>query len=507
MFEMPYLTPYTQERRAIYQFTGYDSRDRIADGASREMQNLSHDAFPCITPRQPRKLIQTFDAPTALFWKGQKMIVVDGTKFLVDGEQKGTVTAGKKQMVAMHTKVLVWPDKVYYDTASDAFEQMDITQTAAVATFTNSTLTLDTEVKFQKGDGVKITGCKEEQNNRFVVIEEVDGKKITVLRDTFQHGEPGSEQPENWTESNIKLERTAPELEFVCQKDNRLWGVYDNAIACSKLGDPLNWMVFAQLSTDSWEATVGTDGAWTGIAAYGSHIVAFKEHTIHKVYGQKPTNFQVQTVNLDGVQSGCEKSIINLNETLFYLSRSGLMAYAGGIPDMIGEPLGTGLTDAACGYMGDRLYLSAKKDGKPNLFVYDTSLGVWMREDDTLVTEFAPYLGQLYWLSGKEVWSATGGDALVEWSVQLGRFEEVYGEKKIISRLFVLADMEPGADMLVEMQTDGGEWKTVSHQRESGHRRIPIIPVRCMYFAVRLSGHGKVVIRSVVRRMREGSDL
>lgn len=507
MFEMPYLTPYTQERRAIYQFTGYDSRNRIADGASREMQNLSHDAFPCITPRQPRKLIQTFDAPTALFWKGQKMIVVDGTKFLVDGEQKGTVTAGKKQMVAMHTKVLVWPDKVYYDTANDAFEQMDITQTAATATFTNSTLTLDTEVKFQKGDGVKITGCKEEQNNRFVVIEEVDGKKITVLRDTFQHGEPGSEQPENWTESNIKLERTAPELEFVCQKDNRLWGVYDNAIACSKLGDPLNWMVFAQLSTDSWEATVGTDGAWTGIAAYGSHIVAFKEHTIHKVYGQKPTNFQVQTVNLDGVQSGCEKSIINLNETLFYLSRSGLMAYAGGIPDMIGEPLGTGLTDAACGYMGDRLYLSAKKDGNPNLFVYDTSLGVWMREDDTLVTEFAPYLGQLYWLSGKEVWSATGGDALVEWSVQLGRFEEVYGEKKIISRLFVLADMEPGADMLVEMQTDGGEWKTVSHQREPGHRRIPIIPVRCMYFAVRLSGHGKVVIRSVVRRMREGSDL
>lgn len=174
---------------------------------------------------------------------------------------------------------------------------------------------------------------------------------------------------------------------------------------------------------------------------------------------------------------------------------------------MIGEPLGTGLTDAACGYMGDRLYLSAKKDGKPNLFVYDTSLGVWMREDDTLVTEFAPYLGQLYWLCGKEVWSATGGDALVEWSVQLGRFEEVYGEKKIISRLFVLADMEPGADMLVEMQTDGGEWKTVSHQREPGHRRIPIIPVRCMYFAVRLSGHGKVVIRSVVRRMREGSDL
>ena len=106
------------------------------------------------------------------------MIVVDGTDFLVDGVKKGTVTEGKKQMVAMQTKVLVWPDKVYYDTASDEFLEMDITQTSATATFTNSTLTLDSEVKFKKGDGVQITGCKEEQNNRFVVIEEVEGNKI-----------------------------------------------------------------------------------------------------------------------------------------------------------------------------------------------------------------------------------------------------------------------------------------------------------------------------------------
>src|SRR5699024_9919588 len=119
------------------------SRARISDGASREMLNLSHDAFPCITPRQPRKLVQSFTSPTALFHKGDKMIVVDGTSFLVDGVKKGTVTAGKKQMVAMQTKVLVWPDKVYYDTASDEFLEMDITQTSATATFTNSTLTLD----------------------------------------------------------------------------------------------------------------------------------------------------------------------------------------------------------------------------------------------------------------------------------------------------------------------------------------------------------------------------
>lgn len=505
---MPYLTPTPQERRAIYQFTGYDSRARIADGASREMLNISHDAFPCITPRKPRKLINSYTTPTAIFHKGAKLIVVDGTDFLVDGIKKGTVTAGKKQMVAMHSKVLVFPDKVYYDTEKDEFKSIDLTQTTATATFTNNTLTIDNPVEFKKGDGVKVSGCKEEQNNRFVVIEEVDGNKITVLRDTFQHGEPGSEQPkEGWTENNITLERKAPEIEFVCQKDNRLWGVYGNAVACSKLGDPLNWNVFAQLSTDSWEASVGTDGAWTGIAAYGSHIVAFKEHTIHKVYGQKPTNFQIQTVNLDGVQTGCEKSIVNLNETLFYLSRSGVMAYAGGIPDMISEPLGNGLSEASAGYVGDRLYLSAKKDGKPNIFVYDTSLGVWLREDDTLVTEFSPYLGELYFLAGNEIWKTNDGTDPVEWSIQFGKFEEIYGEKKIISRLYVIADIEPGSDMLVEIQTDDGQWKTVSHQRRSGNVRIPIIPVRCMYFAIRLSGHGKVTIHSIVRKTREGSDL
>ena len=95
------------------------------------------------------------------------------------------------------------PDKILYNTKTDKVEPLSAKQTAKTATFTNSTLTLDADAVFQKGDGiVSITGCTEQPyNNRTVVIQEVSGKKFTVYDNVFQHGELGSQQPESWQET------------------------------------------------------------------------------------------------------------------------------------------------------------------------------------------------------------------------------------------------------------------------------------------------------------------
>jgi len=61
---------------------------------------------------------------------------------------------------------------------------------------------------------------------------------------------------------------TLPALDFVCESNNRLWGckyglvdnVVVNEIYASKLGDFRNWSCFMGLSTDSYTASVGTDG-------------------------------------------------------------------------------------------------------------------------------------------------------------------------------------------------------------------------------------------------------
>lgn len=42
-----------------------------------------------------------------------------------------------------------------------------------------------------------------------------------------------------------------------------------------------------------------------------------------------------------GLAAGCNKSLAVAGEVLFYLSRSGVMAYTGGIPQPMGAAFGT----------------------------------------------------------------------------------------------------------------------------------------------------------------------
>lgn len=511
MIKLPYLTPRSGQSNVIYTFSGLDRRERIPDGAAREMENMSGDALPVLTVREMRGKVRELGNPAMLCFKNGHEIVVDGDKLLVDGEEKYTVTEGRKAFAIIGPRVCIWPDKILYHAADDKVEPLGAKQTAATAHFTNSTLELDADVVFAKGDGVTISGCAQEYNNRTVVIQEVEGKKITVYDNVFQHGELGSEQPEDgWDETGITLERVVPDLDFVCEKDNRLWGTHDNAICCCKLGDPKNWNVFNGLSTDAWEGEVGSDGEFTGIAAFSSHIVAFKEHIAHKVYGQKPSSLQVQVAHIEGVKAGCDRSIANVNENIFYLSHTGVMVYAGGIPDMISPQLTDDYTDAAAGRLGGKYYLSARKeDGNFELLVLDTGKGSWVKEDNTEARAFWEEQGTLYWITKDSLWKHTGdSEDKVPWSVTLGPFERVTAERQVISRMHVLIDLPTGSRALAEIRFDSGDWYPAGRIQNAKGRtyRIPFLPRRCERFSVRLSGYGPAALRSIAVRYYEGSD-
>ena len=510
MLKLPYLNAGQGERSAVFQFTGLDRRARIPDGAARDMLNMSPDSMPCMTVRQTRGKVKDLSAPTLLAFKNNKEIVVDGDKLLVDGVEKYAVQAGEKKWAVIGNRVCIFPDKILYNAETDKVETLTAKQTAKTATFTNSTVTLDTDAVFQKGDGVTISGCTQKHNNRTVVVQEVEGKKITVYDNVFQHGELGSQQPENWQETNITLERVVPDLDFVCEKDNRLWGTHDNAVCCCKLGDPKNWNVFNGLSTDAWETQVGSDGAFTGIAAFSSHIIAFKEHICHKIYGTKPSAMQVQVAHIDGVKAGCDKSIVNVNENIFYLAHSGVMVYAGGIPDCISPQLPDTYTEAVGGRLGSSYYLSAKRsDGVHELLLFDTTKNVWVKEDDTAAIAFASHSGELYWITKDALWAHKGEtEKAVPWSLTLGDFERVSAERQIVARMHVLVDLPVGSRLLCEMRYDDGAWQPVARiqNAKGGVFRVPFLPRRCERFSVRLSGVGSAVIKSVEMKRYGGSD-
>jgi len=81
-------------------------------------------------------------------------------------------------------------------------------------------------------------------------------------------------------------------MDFITESGNRLWGckygVADgetvNEIYCCKLGDFKNWECYQGVSTDSWRASCGTDGKWTGAATLADSPIFFKEDCFHRVY-------------------------------------------------------------------------------------------------------------------------------------------------------------------------------------------------------------------------------
>jgi len=69
-------------------------------------------------------------------------------------------------------------------------------------------------------------------------------------------------------DETVTAAMTIPDMDYVCESNNRLWGCkygivngeVVNEIHASKLGDFRNWKCYMGLSTDSYTASVGTDG-------------------------------------------------------------------------------------------------------------------------------------------------------------------------------------------------------------------------------------------------------
>ena len=231
-----------------YQFTGLDRRARIADGACRDMTNLTTDDAPCLSVRSGRHCQANYPGATLLLHKNGKPFLIHGTSALYDGKTVGSVTAGPKRAAVMNDWIFLWPDKAAFNTATEEFRSMEEETGRLFVAFTNSAITRQDGKTwpFQPGDGVTIAGCVQSYNNRTAVVQSVNGTTMTFYDNIFQYGRAGSTPNPNvhsWTESGAEFSRTVPALDFVCERDNRLWGVYGNHICCCKLGDGFNWNV------------------------------------------------------------------------------------------------------------------------------------------------------------------------------------------------------------------------------------------------------------------------
>lgn len=377
-------------------------------------------------------------------------------------------------------------------------------------------------VHFAEGDGVTISGIEAEELkdlNSTLVIAGRGDDYITVsgvLAEVKTQTAP------------ISVKRQMPNMDYMVESGNRLWGCryglsasgeMVNEIYASKLGDFKNWNTFVGISTDSYAATVGTDGQFTGAITHLGYPIFFKENCMHKVYGNMPSNYQVQTTACRGVQKGCSKSLAIVNETLFYKAVSGICGYDGSLPSEVSTALGeVNYKNAVGGALGNKYYVSmADDEGKYSLFVLDTKKGLWHREDDTRVVDFCNCKENLFYIDYADnyIKMVRGTDgytdpAPTKWMAETGILGTDSPDKKYIARIDVRMSLEFGARVHFYVEYDSVEgWEFLHTMTGTSLKSfsVPIRPRRCDHLRLRIVGEGDAKIYSISKTIEQGSDL
>lgn len=635
-------------------FGGYNHNLKIPEGEFYEMENLCGDDYPLLATRKQRNTLQIpAESLQAMVSKGNALYYIAGydpttkTCGFYAGDEKVmdlVYAGGSKRFVSMGAYLLIWPDKVWYNTADGTHGNMEKMFSAAAGTYLDHSLTsssgpdgqetydiyvlwyirpcsrdgkivyttganygekhvvvvdgieyhylnfvkpkepkngdayIDRETRtpyiyndiskdwsaqdvpvmwleckgigsaFATGDYIRVSGIDPGTYSGLNVGDNpsdgvyrevlVTGENYIVLdayAPTEAHGIMNDTPP---AEGYVKAVMDIPDMDYVIEAQNRLWGCkygtvdgkLVNEIYASALGRFDVWRKYAGVSTDSYAASVGSDGRWTGAVNYQGYPLFFKEDRMHKVYVSASGAHRIQEYTMRGVQPGGAKSLAVVNGVLFYKARDCVCAYDGsGAPTDVSEKLNLdslsrpGSTTSIAAAYRDKYYLYLQMNTPPGsrLLVLDTRRGTWYRESIPAggVVGFTEHFGSLLCGAGdieeiahdnqeSELSGTKEGD--VAWSCETGLIGYSTVEQKYISRFNIRMSLAQGAHMDVLVQYDSdGIWHNQGRIQGAGTRTfmLPVRPRRCDHFRIRLDGSGDVRIYSFAKIFEAGSDV
>ena len=562
--EMPTLRRLWTSRRTVDAFGGLNRSPRTGEGEFAQMENLSSDFYPVLAPCPPREQLD-ITGVTSL-GAGQRLFYTQGTE-LVLGDRRidlGLSPDGNKILVKMGAYVVVFPDKKYASTLENGdcgslearFEAAnavltpctlegadripDYIQSAEPLSPENGTLWLDTAaspavlkewsaasnlwaavetayvrieapgigVPFRQYDGVTLSGAEALDGANVIWQAGSDFAVVSGVLEGQKHMR------------GLVLSRTVPEMDYVIECGNRLWGCRAgtdrlgnpvNEIYASKLGDFRNWNCFMGLSTDSYAVTVGTQGPFTGAITYLGNPLFFKEDCLYKIYGSYPAAFHVQSTACRGVAQGGGESLAIVGETLFYKSPMGVCAYDGSLPAEVGRNLGFDPLEGGVGAgFGGKYFLSLQEHtGTDALYVYDKLLGQWHRETGFGARQMVSHAGKLYGLDKNGgLWLLRGGKsrARVKWMARTGRISGWDGKRMVLKSLELQLLLANRARMDLSVRYDDrGAWERIGTLTGSDRRfLLPIRPKPCSHLELLLEGEGDIRLLSLTRVLRQG---
>lgn len=614
------LNQLTGSRQLLRVFGGINETYSCSEAELSAALNFSGRGFPALQTRALRKKVRDVEKVNGMYHLNGLLICRGtGLEYAPDGQAGRTaavtlenvLTDDRKALAGMGSKVLIWPDKLAFDTETGQLETLGAKWELGDRKMT--VCPCDTEGKMyevagagdtepespedgqlflkgdpknlydyesvlekwsaksgkwvqvlvntvrmtcpgigsllKEGDTVTLTGMPQAvcdalaaDLNGEIVVQALEGDdlvaSLTPAQDSRRYygswtvtatgtswrSLDGARTENEGLAVSITLERRVPDLDFVTEQGNRVWGCSkkENTIYACRLGDPTNWYSYRGIAADSYAVSVGSDGTFTGAASCMGYVLFFKENCIHKLYGSKPSDYQLSSVRCRGVAANAAHSLCVLNETLYYLSPDGVMAWDGSIPTKVSAVLDASrlanVQSAVGGALDGRYYLhisrTAGTQGQTRLLVYDTERGLW-HEEDVCSCDMASTGGQLYLWDGQALWAADpsresdwqsteGVEQQVSFELVTGDIGQDGAEQRYLSRLTLRLDAACASTVEVALSYDGGPWETVASLTAREARRsydLPLVPRRHSTLRLRLRGKGQITLRSLAKNL------
>lgn len=531
---LPYLTPIRQNMLQGNTFQGI-KRDAFGSiNAFWDMDNMTGEDAPIVRTRGKRFKLRTISNCGALFAR-DSIGWVSGKELWYDGEKVCALkTTGEKIIANMGAYIVVFPDKVAYNTATKEVLELE-NSTEAVCTYSPcDILGEDVEAAaalyvriegtgiaagFKGKDVVEISNAPYRALNGTLQIEAVVNSDMMIVLGTM-------DAKETTSGNKLRVKRLCPDMDFVTECDNRLWGCSsaNHEVYACKLGDPTNWRNYQGLADDAYAVTVGSVGDFTGAVTHLGYVYMFKDAMQHKLFGNKPSNYQLTSSHVRGVATGSEKSPVIHNETLYFHSRDGMCMSNGALPQRIDAALGNERhINVKCGAARGRVYASMEaENGGTCIYTYDTERDTWHKELGA-AKAFAEASGHLYMLDDNDVlWCLTGrGDPVladsnsaweqdVQYSLETGELEMADLWRKRLNKVMVRMTLDAGATCRLMVSYDGGPWQMLANiqsGKDLTAKTVPFVPRRCDRMRIRMQGTGMMRLYNLNLITTGGSEI
>ncbi|MBR5572133.1 MAG: hypothetical protein IKV99_05770 [Oscillospiraceae bacterium] len=513
-----------QHRTAVRAFGGLDRRAGAALGTFEEMENMTGEAYPALRARAKRSTVATLSGHGGGMAVKDALLYVDGTHLYCNGIKTNlTLTEGDKQLISMGAYLLIWPDKCYLNTADlrdcGSIESAVTTEgsvrlvpVAAEEDEEGQTSHMALEcggigVGFSAGEGVYLSGLGAVVPDGTYQLLACEADRIVIPLPLTQ---------EHTVDAPVTVRRFVPEMDFVCECGNRLWGCkYGvvngetvNAVYGSALGDFRSWNSFQGLASDSYAASRGSDGVFTAACPYLGSVLFFKEHCIERLYIAQNGAHQIVTLECDGVAAGSHRSLAMCAGVLYYHGSGGVYAFDGSLPRCVSEALGDFRgTGGVGGALDEVYYLSVvSAQGARTLLTLDTRRGLWHRQDDLAAVQFARRGGELFAMTDSAIVAMKGtvgnrevGD--VVWSAQTTPIGIGTVGERYLSRVEVELETALGAAAAVAVSYDGGQtWHHCGTVEGRGCLRratVAVRAVRAAHLKLRILGVGPCTVHAL----------